>query len=115
MNRRQIMRTAALGSYALAAAQTGRDGSKPARTHLPGVTAKDGTNLFVQDWGSGRPVVFLAAWAFHSNVWGSHIAALTNQGFRCVAPDRRGHGRSDTPGSGYDIDTLADDVAAVIE
>jgi non-heme chloroperoxidase len=58
--------------------------------------------------------VFVAAWAFNSNVWGSHIAALTGQGFRCVAPDRRGHGRSDIPATGYDIDTLADDLAAVM-
>ena len=79
------------------------------------VTANDGTRLFVQDWGSGRPVVFVAAWAFNSNVWGSHIAALTGQGFRCVAPDRRGHGRSDAPGTGYDLDTLADDLAEVME
>jgi non-heme chloroperoxidase len=58
--------------------------------------------------------VFVAAWAFNSNVWGSHIAALTGQGFRCVAPDRRGHGRSDIPGTGYDLDTLADDLAEVM-
>jgi non-heme chloroperoxidase len=115
MNRRQIIQTAALGSYAFASAQTGRDESKPARKHLSSVTAKDGTNVFVQDWGSGRPVVFLAAWAFNSNVWGSHIAALTGQGFRCVALDRRGHGRSDIPGTGYDLDTLAGDLAAVME
>ena len=79
------------------------------------VTAKDGTRLFVQDWGSGCPVVFVAAWAFNSNVWGSHIAALTGLGFRCVAPDRRGHGRSDAPGTGYDLDTLTDDLAEVME
>lgn len=115
MNRRQIIRTAALGTCAVASAQTGRNGSKPARTHLAGVTANDGTRLFVQDWGSGPPVVFVAAWAFNSNVWGSHIAALTSRGFRCIAPDRRGHGRSDTPATGYDLDTLADDLAAVIE
>jgi non-heme chloroperoxidase len=79
------------------------------------VTANDGTRLFVQDWGSGRPMVFVAAWAFNSNVWGSHIAALTGQGFRCVAPDRRGHGRSAVPRAGYDLDTLADDLAEVME
>ena len=114
MNRRQIIQTAAPGSYALASAQTEWDESKPVRKHLASVTAKDGANLFVQDWGSGRPVVFVAAWAFNSNVWGSHIAALTGQGFRCIAPDRRGHGRSDVTGTGYDLDTLADDLAAVM-
>jgi non-heme chloroperoxidase len=80
--------------------------------HVP---AKDGTKLFVQDWGSGQPLLFLAAWTFNSGIWGSYIAALNAKGFRCIAPDRRGHGRSDMPATGYDIDTLADDVAAIIE
>ena len=78
-------------------------------------TASDGTKLFVQDWGSGKPVLLLAAWTFNSSVWGSQIVALNAKGFRCVAPDRRGHGRSDMPMTGYDLDTLTDDVAAVIE
>lgn len=59
--------------------------------------------------------MFLSAWTFHSNVWGSYIAALTAQGFRCIAPDRRGHGRSDSPNYGYDLDTLTGDLASVIE
>lgn len=80
--------------------------------HVP---AKDGTKLFVQDWGSGQPLLFLAAWTFNSGIWGSYIAALNAKGFRSIAPDRRGHGRSDMPATGYDIDTLADDVAAIIE
>lgn len=78
-------------------------------------TAKDGTKLFVQDWSSGRPVLLLAAWTFNSSIWGSQIVALNARGYRCVAPDRRGHGRSDMPMTGYDLDTLTDDVAAVIE
>ncbi|WP_349631085.1 alpha/beta fold hydrolase [Bradyrhizobium jicamae] len=69
----------------------------------------------MQDWGSGRPVVLLSAWTFDASFWGCHIAALNAEGFRCVAPDRRGHGRSDMPSTGYDLDTLTDDVAAVIE
>ncbi|KJC36209.1 arylesterase [Bradyrhizobium sp. LTSP885] len=79
------------------------------------MTAKDGTSLFVQDWGAGRPVLFLAAWTFNSSAWGSHIVALNAKGYRCVAPDRRGHGRSDMPMTGYDLETLTADVAAVIE
>jgi non-heme chloroperoxidase len=79
------------------------------------VTAKDGTALFVQDWGSGRPVLFLAAWTFNSSVWGNHIVALNAKDYRCIAPDRRGHGRSDIPAAGYDLDTLTDDVADVFE
>jgi non-heme chloroperoxidase len=79
------------------------------------VTARDGASLFVQDWGSGRPVVFLAAWTFDASIWGNYIVALNAKGYRCVAPDRRGHGRSDMPMTGYDLETLADDVADVIE
>ena len=81
----------------------------------PFVIMNDGTRLFVQDWGHGRPIVFLSAWTFHSNVWGSYVAALSARGFRCVAPDRRGHGRSEAPNHGYDLNTLATDVATVIE
>jgi pimeloyl-ACP methyl ester carboxylesterase len=81
----------------------------------PYVTARDGTRLFVQDWGSGRPVLLLSAWTFDASIWGSHIAALNAKGFRCVAPDRRGHGRSEMPSTGYDLDTLTDDLAAVME
>src|SRR5882757_382087 len=78
-------------------------------------TARDGSKLFVQDWGSGRPVLLLSAWTFDASSWGSHIVALNDLGFRCVAPDRRGHGRSEMPSHGYDLDTLTDDVADVIE
>ncbi|MBW7966378.1 alpha/beta fold hydrolase [Bradyrhizobium sp. BR 10261] len=81
----------------------------------PYVTARDGTRLFVQDWGNGKPVLLLSAWTFDASIWGSHIEALTAKGFRCVAPDRRGHGRSEMPSTGYDLETLTDDVAAVIE
>lgn len=79
------------------------------------VTARDGTSLFVQDWGSGRPVVFLAAWTFDASIWGNYIVALNAKGYRCVAPDRRGHGRSGMPMAGYDLKTLTNDVADVIE
>jgi non-heme chloroperoxidase len=100
MNRRTV----------LEAAQT------TARTLPPThVTARDGTSLFVQDWGSGRPLVFLAAWTFDASIWGNYIVALNARGYRCVAPDRRGHGRSDMPMAGYDLDTLTADLADVIE
>jgi non-heme chloroperoxidase len=81
----------------------------------PFVQSRDETNLYVQDWGSGRPIVFLSAWTFDSTTWGEYINALIARGHRCVAPDRRGHGRSDAPCHGYDLDTLADDVGAVFE
>lgn len=70
--------------------------------------------LFVRDWGEGPPVLFLAGWTLASDFWGFQMAALAAQGFRCLAFDRRGHGRSADPGGGYDFDTLADDLAGVI-
>jgi pimeloyl-ACP methyl ester carboxylesterase len=78
------------------------------------VAARDGTRLHVQDWGTGRPILFVAAWALDSGFWGSAMVAMVKAGFRCVAYDRRGHGRSDAPSVGYDSDTLADDLATVV-
>lgn len=77
-------------------------------------TAKDGTRLFVSDRGAGPAILLLSAWTLRSDAWGFHQAALVEWGYRVVAPDRRGHGRSDEPARGYDLDTLADDVAAII-
>jgi pimeloyl-ACP methyl ester carboxylesterase len=76
---------------------------------------KDGTALFYKDWGTGTPVVFLHGAGLNSNMWMYQMVPLTAQGMRCVAYDRRGHGRSSDPGRGYDFDTLADDLAAVLE
>ena len=113
MNRRRFFEAAALTGVGAAMAATGA--AQAFATRSPFITAKDGTRLCVQDWGKGRPVVLLAAWTFNSSVWGSHIATLNAKGFRCIAPDRRGHGRSELAMAGYDIDTLADDLAAVVE
>jgi non-heme chloroperoxidase len=119
MNRRTLLEATVLGglSSAMVSASSAatQAAAAPQAARASSVTAKDGTRLFVQDWGAGRPVLFLAAWTFNASVWGSQIAALTAKGFRCVAPDRRGHGRSEVPSAGYDLDTLADDVACVIE
>jgi len=80
----------------------------------PFISTCDGNELFHLDWGSGRPVVFVHAWALSSEFFRHQLSDLTDQGFRCVAYDRRGHGRSSTPGFGYDYDTLADDLDAVL-
>jgi non-heme chloroperoxidase len=79
------------------------------------VTTRDGTQLFVRDWGQGEPIVFLAGWCLNSDSWGYQMPTLVDQGFRCVAYDRRGHGKSADPGRGYNYDTLADDLADVLE
>ena len=75
----------------------------------------DGVGLFHRDWGDGPPVVFVASWSLPSDSWAYQMLALSEAGFRCIAYDRRGHGRSDDPGRGFDFDTLADDLAAVLE
>ena len=116
MKRRTVLEAALLGTaFAAASPAVAQTSAAPQAARTSRVTAKDGTALFVQDWGSGRPVLFLAAWTFNSTVWGNHIVALNAKGYRCIAPDRRGHGRSDKPAVGYDLDTLTEDVADVIE
>jgi non-heme chloroperoxidase len=79
------------------------------------VRTADGVDLFTRDWGEGPPIVFLASWSLPSDSWCYQMTALSEQGLRCVAYDRRGHGRSADPGRGYDFDTLADDLSAVLE
>ncbi|HEX4182591.1 MAG TPA: alpha/beta hydrolase, partial [Caulobacteraceae bacterium] len=81
----------------------------------PFVETADGTRLAYRDWGSGQPVLFLHSLGVNSELWAYQMADLLDHGYRCVAFDRRGHGRSSDPGRGYDADTLADDVAAVME
>lgn len=79
------------------------------------IRTRDGVELFYRDWGTGRPVVFLSGWALTSDMWNYQMVPLSEQGLRCIAYDRRGHGRSSDPGRGYDYDTLADDLDAVLE
>jgi non-heme chloroperoxidase len=80
----------------------------------PFIEARDGTRLFVSDWGTGRPLVFVAPWGLNSNWWEYQTTQLAQQNVRCIAYDRRGHGRSEQPGVGYDFDTLSDDLDALI-
>jgi non-heme chloroperoxidase len=79
------------------------------------IRTEGGTNLFIRDWGAGKPIVFLAGWTLSSDAWAYQMSPLSRQGFRCVAIDRRAHGRSDDPGRGFDYDTLSDDIAGVFE
>jgi non-heme chloroperoxidase len=79
------------------------------------VDHNDNVGLFYRDWGAGEPVLFCAAWALSSAAWPYQMMAVLDSGRRAVAYDRRGHGRSDDPGRGYDYDTLADDLAVVID
>ena len=77
------------------------------------VTTRDGTRLAVTDWGQGDPVLFVHGGQLGAAMWEYQMVPLAARGFRCIAHDRRGCGRSDRPGQGYDFDTLADDLAAV--
>lgn len=78
------------------------------------IATRDGGELCVRWWGSGRTVVFVHGWATHSDIWQYQTSSLSD-GARCVVYDKRGHGRSSDPGSGYDYDSLADDLARVLE
>ena len=79
------------------------------------VTTSDQTKLYVKDWGNGRPVILMSGWPLSSDGWDDQAMALADAGYRAISYDRRGFGRSSQPWSGYDYDTLADDLAAVIE
>ncbi|NIA00298.1 alpha/beta fold hydrolase [Massilia sp. CCM 8734] len=79
------------------------------------ITTKDGVELYYKDWGTGQPVVFCHGWPLNSDSWESQMFHLANNGFRVIAHDRRGHGRSSQPWTGNDMDHYADDLAQVIE
>ena len=82
---------------------------------MPYATAKDGTKLYYKDWGKGRPVVLLHGWPLNGDTFDDVAVALADQGLRSIIPDRRGFGRSDQPWTGYDYDTLAEDVKAILD
>ena len=79
------------------------------------ITTRDGTQIYYKDWGAGQPVVFSHGWPLNSDSWEAQMMFLASHGYRCVAHDRRGHGRSSQPWNGNDMDTYADDLAELIE
>ncbi len=82
---------------------------------MPFITTKDKTQLFYKDWGKGQPVVFSHGWPLSSDAWEDQMIFLAERGYRCVAHDRRGHGRSDQPWEGNEMNTYADDLATLVE
>jgi non-heme chloroperoxidase len=79
------------------------------------ITTEDGTEIFFRDWGKGQPVVFSHGWPLSGDAWGLQMFFLVQHGYRCIAHDRRGHGRSSQPSEGNEMDTYADDLAQLIE
>lgn len=82
---------------------------------MPTITTKDGTSIYYKDWGSGQPVLFSHGWPLSADAWEAQMLLVASNGFRAVAHDRRGHGRSSQPWNGNEMDTYADDLAALIE
>ena len=82
---------------------------------MPTITTKDGTEIFYKDWGSGQPIVFSHGWPLSADDWDTQMLFFQSQGFRVIAHDRRGHGRSTQTDGGHDMDHYADDLAALTE
>src|SRR5437879_6220537 len=82
---------------------------------MPMITTRDGTQIYYKDWGTGQPVVFSHGWPLCGDAWEDQMVFLASRGYRCIAHDRRGHGRSSQPWNGNDMDTYADDLAALVE
>jgi non-heme chloroperoxidase len=82
---------------------------------MPTITTTDGTEIFYKDWGKGQPVVFSHGWPLNADAWDDQSLLVASNGFRAIAHDRRGHGRSSQPWNGNEMDTYADDLAELIE
>ena len=80
---------------------------------MPTITTKDGVEIFYKDWGKGQPIVFSHGWPLSADDWDTQMIFFANNGFRVIAHDRRGHGRSGQVSDGHDMDHYADDLAAV--
>lgn len=97
------------------AKQTAYISNKKGNPVMSTIITKDGTQIYYKDWGTGHPVVFSHGWPLSSDAWEKQMVYLASNGYRCIAHDRRGHGRSSQPWNGNDMDTYADDLSELIE
>jgi non-heme chloroperoxidase len=104
--------TQAMSEALLDAAQAA---SRAERGSMTAITTKDGAQIYYKDWGTGDPVVFSHGWPLSADAWEAQMFFLGSNGYRCIAHDRRGHGRSSQPWNGNDMDTYADDLAQLFE
>jgi non-heme chloroperoxidase len=104
-----------LADQSNAASASGPDEINQGEDHMNTIRTKDGTEIYFKDWGTGRPVVFSHGWPLSADAWDAQMLFLGDNGYRVIAHDRRGHGRSSQPWNGNDMDTYADDLAALIE
>jgi non-heme chloroperoxidase len=86
-----------------------------AKTSSSIITVSDGTQIYYKDWGTGQPIVFSHGWPLSADAFEDQMFFLANHGYRCIAADRRGHGRSSQPWNGNDLDTYADDLAELVQ
>src|ERR1700681_709849 len=120
--RRVLLAGAGIAALPLIAAAAGEASSQPSliphrqgtRT-MSAITTKDGTEIYYKDWGSGQPVVFSHGWPLNADAWESQMVYLASNGYRCIAHDRRGHGRSSQPWNGNEMDTFANDLSVLFE
>jgi len=113
--RRNVLMSAATAAAGAAAAGVSLNASAAAPARASGnLTTRDGVSLYYKDWGpkNGQPIVFCHGWPLNSDSWESQMLFLADQGYRCIAHDRRGHGRSSQPWDGNDMDHYADDLSA---